>query len=59
IGEIVAWATGEPAVEAITAETSVANLPSERVLLRNGFGKVGERLDEQDGPLNCWRRDVA
>ncbi|HET6524325.1 GNAT family protein [Sphingopyxis sp.] len=59
ISEIVAWAMREPAVEAITAETSVANQPSERVLLRNGFSKVGERLDEQDGPLNCWRRDVA
>lgn len=59
IGEIVAWAAGEPKVDAITAETSVTNLPSERVLLRNGFTKVGERLDDEDGPLNCWRREVA
>lgn len=59
IGEIVAWANGEPKVEAITAETSVENRPSERVLVRNGFAKVGERLDKEDGPLNCWRREVA
>ncbi|WP_447762261.1 GNAT family N-acetyltransferase [Sphingopyxis panaciterrae] len=59
IGEVVAWATREPALRAITAETSVTNLPSERVLVRNGFCKVGERSDEQDGPLNCWHRSTA
>lgn len=38
------------------AETSVDNLPSQRVLLANGFEATGRRDDEEDGPLICWRR---
>lgn len=59
IGEIIAWAEREPGIQAITAETSIVNLPSERVLVRNGFLRVGEREDEQDGPLHCWRRPTV
>jgi RimJ/RimL family protein N-acetyltransferase len=59
VGDIVDWAMGEPRLTVITAETSVANAPSERVLMRNGFAKVGERVDEQDGLLNCWHREVS
>ncbi|MHA4837562.1 GNAT family N-acetyltransferase [Sphingopyxis sp. MSC1_008] len=59
IGDIVSWAMKQPALHAITAETSIANLPSERVLVRNGFRRVGERLDDQDGPLNCWRLSTS
>ena len=55
IGEIVAWARTSPKVQAITAETSIANPASQRVLERNGFARVGERVDEEDGPLICWR----
>lgn len=55
IGEIVAWAQDAPCVSAITAETSPANLPSQRVLSRNGFVKVGERHDAEDRLLICWR----
>jgi len=55
IGDIAAWARTSPEVRAITAETSTANLASQRVLERNGFVRVGERVDEDDGPLICWR----
>lgn len=55
IGEIVAWARNAPHVSAITAETSPANLPSQRVLHRNGFSKIGERHDDEDGLVICWR----
>ena len=58
IGDIVAWARTAPNVQAITAETSVANLASQRVLERNGFVRVGERVDDEDGPLICWRCSV-
>ena len=58
IGDIVTWASGTAQVRAITAETAVANLPSQRVLLRNGFISVGERIDDEDGPLICWRRSI-
>ncbi len=55
IRDVVAWARTNPGVQAITAETSPANLASQRVLVRAGFVQVGERLDDEDGPLICWR----
>lgn len=55
IGDIMAWAQNAPHVNALTAETSPANLPSQHVLSRNGFRKVGERHDDEDGRLICWR----
>jgi putative acetyltransferase len=52
----VEWACADPRVTAVTAETSVHNHPSQRVLEHNGFLKVGERLDPEDGKLICWKR---
>ncbi len=59
IGEIVAWAKASADVTAITADTSTTNLASQRVLERNGFIRVGERIDKEDGPLICWRCPTA
>ncbi|QNA85108.1 GNAT family N-acetyltransferase [Sphingomonas sp. So64.6b] len=58
IGEIVGWARDSGRVAAVTAETSVANIASQRVLSRNGFARVGERIDDEDGPLICWRHQL-
>lgn len=58
VREVVAWALGRRDVAAITAETSPANLASQRVLERNGFLTTGTRIDEEDGPLVCWRRST-
>ena len=55
VGEIVRWASDRPDVAALTAETSTANLASQRVLEANGFVRTGERVDDEDGPLICWR----
>jgi len=55
IGEVVAWARRSDRVVAITAETAVTNIASQRVLTRNEFVQVGERIDDEDGPLLCWR----
>ena len=59
IGEIVAWANADQRVRAITAETAFKNLASQRVLARNGFREVGRRIDEDDGPVICWRRPTG
>ncbi|MBU3078507.1 GNAT family N-acetyltransferase [Sphingomonas quercus] len=59
VGAIAAWATDDRRVAAITAETSTANFASQAVLTRNGFVAVGNRLDEEDGPLICWRRPTG
>ncbi len=45
-------------VRLATAETSVENPASQRVLERNGFSRVGERIDEEDGPLYLWQRSL-
>jgi len=41
---------------AVLAETSIDNPASQRVLTANGFADVGRRIDDEDGPLICWRR---
>jgi RimJ/RimL family protein N-acetyltransferase len=59
VGEIVAWARCRADVTAISAETTTTNLASQNVLTRNGFARVGERHDEEDGPLILWRCPTA
>jgi RimJ/RimL family protein N-acetyltransferase len=54
VGEVLAWARGDHRVTTVTAETSIHNAASRRVLEANGFAKSGEREDEEDGPLFCW-----
>jgi len=48
----------ERGVRGVNAETSVKNPSSQRVLERNGFARVGERVDEEDGPVIVWRREI-
>jgi RimJ/RimL family protein N-acetyltransferase len=43
----------------LTAETSVDNPGSQRVLEKNGFVRTGTRDDPEDGPLICWSIDLA
>jgi RimJ/RimL family protein N-acetyltransferase len=45
-------------IRMLTAETSVDNQASRRVLENAGFRKVGERDDPEDGPLICWALDL-
>jgi RimJ/RimL family protein N-acetyltransferase len=45
----------DPNVRGIGAETSVANIPSQRVLEENGFAKTGTRIDDEDGEVFVWR----
>ncbi len=59
IAEIIVWAKCRADVLALTGETSTANVASQRVLLRNGFVRIGERVDDEDGPLICWHCPTA
>ncbi|MBY5379897.1 GNAT family N-acetyltransferase [Rhizobium leguminosarum] len=54
IGQLLEWARDDPRVALISAETGFENIASQRVLERNGFIRVGERIDAEDGPLICW-----
>lgn len=58
VADLAAWARADDRVLALTAETSVDNLASQTVLSRNGFQVVGERMDDEDGPLICWRLET-
>jgi RimJ/RimL family protein N-acetyltransferase len=54
VGAVLEWARNDERVDRVTAETSVHNIPSQRVLERNGFHRIGTRTDEEDGDLICW-----
>lgn len=58
VADLVAWAQADDRVHALTAETSVDNPASQAVLARNGFRIVGERVDDEDGPLLMWRLET-
>jgi RimJ/RimL family protein N-acetyltransferase len=55
VAAIVAIAKDDPAVKTVLASTPVDNIASQRVLERNGFARVGEREDPEDGQLILWR----
>lgn len=55
VASILEWSRGDSRVERVIAETSPANVPSQRVLERNGFVTVGSRVDAEDGDLLIWQ----
>ena len=59
VADVVAWARSDARIGAITANTATANLFSQRTLERNGFQKVGARVDKEDGLLICWRIETG
>jgi RimJ/RimL family protein N-acetyltransferase len=59
VADIVAWARACADVDMVTAETLPDNLASHRVLIRNGFRHMGERFDEEDGRVFCWRCETV
>ena len=44
-------------IVAITANTGVDNVASQRVLEKNGFRQTGKSSSEEDGDLLVWMRD--
>ena len=46
-------------VKRLVAETAVGNVASEKVLESNGFKRIGERVDEEDGEVVCWRKELS
>jgi RimJ/RimL family protein N-acetyltransferase len=58
VSALLAWSREDGRVRCVRAETSLTNIPSQRVLQNNGFERVGERVDDEDGELICWRADT-
>ena len=46
-------------VRLVTAETTTINTASQRVLVKNGFVRIGDREDRDDGPLFIWHRNLG
>lgn len=55
VAAFLEWARRDPRITAVVAETRTDNVPSQRVLESNGFVRTGERRDDEDGDLFCWR----
>jgi RimJ/RimL family protein N-acetyltransferase len=58
VAALLDWAQADPRVTHVEAETGADNLPSQRVLERCGFARIGTRIDPQDGALVCWQAAV-
>ena len=52
---LISLAAADPRVRALTAQTAAANVASQGVLSRNGFTRVGEDDDPEDGAMIDWR----
>jgi len=55
VAALVKEAFLHPEVKAVTADTSELNAFSAKVLMKNGFVRVGQRYDEEDGAVDEWR----
>jgi RimJ/RimL family protein N-acetyltransferase len=56
VAALLRAARTDPQVKIVTAQTSIHNPASTRVLEKNGFDQVGARTDPDDGELILWRR---
>jgi RimJ/RimL family protein N-acetyltransferase len=54
VGAIAGWAREDARVDRLRAETAMDNAASQKVLVANGFARIGERVDAEDGPLIVW-----
>jgi len=59
VGALLALARADGRISTVVAETAVDNLPSQRVLEKNGFVRVGGRIDPDDGAVFCWQFAVG
>ena len=55
---ILEAARQDPRVRAVTAETALANLASQRVLQANGFFQTGRAMDDDEGETIVWRLEL-
>lgn len=56
LGKLIAFASGDGRVRLLRAHTLPENNASTRVLTKNGFTKLGEVMDPEDGRVWRWER---
>ena len=57
--QLLARAAREPAVRTVRVTISPDDVPSQRLALPYGFTRVGEQLDDEDGPEVVYELDAA
>ena len=55
VGKLVELARDDRRIRIVSAETAVNNSPSQRTLEKNGFTRIGGRIDPEDGAVFCWQ----
>jgi RimJ/RimL family protein N-acetyltransferase len=58
VAALLTEASGNIAIDRLTAQTAICNVGSQRALQRNGFIQVGTRNSVKDGDLIIWARTV-
>lgn len=58
-GSLVKFASGDSRIRMIRAHTLPESNASTRVLTKNGFVKIAELVDPDDGPVWRWERGVS
>jgi RimJ/RimL family protein N-acetyltransferase len=48
------WVCTEPEVQTLRYTVSPNNLPSQRIIAKFGFPKVGQQIDDEDGPEDIY-----
>lgn len=56
---VMRWAAEQHGVKRFVASVRPDNLPSQRVVAKLGFRKVGEQMDDVDGLEDVFHRDSA
>lgn len=55
VGKLLELARVDPRISIVAAETAIDNPASQQILERNGFTRVGGRIDPEDGAVFCWQ----
>lgn len=60
VEHLIAWASQDKDLIGISAETPVENIGSQKVLIKNGFEKMGEKeiFVNETIPLICWEKKL-
>ncbi|WP_332693464.1 GNAT family N-acetyltransferase [Devosia sp.] len=59
VGKLLELARADERIKIVAAETAIDNPPSQRTLEKNGFTRIGGRIDPDDGAVFCWQVAVG